>query len=205
MTVTRIVSGFAGSLPLRVPAAGTRPTSDRVREAVFSSLQAMDAVGGIRVLDLFAGSGAIALEAVSRGAASAVLVERSAAAAAICRANAAAVARAAGSDGRSRPVPTIAVRAIAVASYLGSAGPSDRFGLVFIDPPYDLGEGELSEILTALLPLLNDDAVVVVERSSRSPEPAWPSGLEPLRSKGYGETVVWYAEPAQPSAPSQSA
>src|SRR3954453_5139092 len=93
--MTRIVAGFAGSLTLQVPKSGTRPTSDRVREAIFSALDARDAIHGARVLDLYAGSGALGLEAVSRGAVSAVLVEKNAAAVQVCRRNAAALAGAA--------------------------------------------------------------------------------------------------------------
>src|SRR5690348_12518329 len=95
MAMTRIVSGFAGSLALQVPKSGTRPTSDRVREAAFSALDARGAVHGARVLDLYAGSGALGLEAASRGAAVVTLVERNPAAAQVCRRNATAVTRAA--------------------------------------------------------------------------------------------------------------
>src|SRR5689334_15415760 len=121
--MTRIVAGFAGSLALQVPKSGTRPTSDRVREAIFSALDARDAVRGARVLDRYAGSGALGLEAVSRGAASAVLVEKNAAAAQVCRRNATALIAAARSSSRqaSHPLPTIEVRASAVAPYLTGA------------------------------------------------------------------------------------
>src|SRR6185437_6015041 len=144
MAMTRIVSGFAGSLTLQVPKSGTRPTSDRVREAVFSGLDARDAVRGAHVLDLFAGSGALGLEAASRGAARVVLVEKSAAAAAVCRRNADAVVRAAPKHAR----PQVDVRATAVLPYLAAAGAA-RFDLVFVDPPYDLSDGDLLAVLTA--------------------------------------------------------
>jgi 16S rRNA (guanine966-N2)-methyltransferase len=196
--MTRIVSGFAGSLSLTVPRSGTRPTSDRVREAVFSSLEAMDAVSGINVLDLYAGSGALGLEAVSRGAASAVLVERSAQAASVCRANARAVLAAAErSPGRR---PAISVSQSSVNAYVRQPSGA-RFDLVFLDPPYDVPDDELGTVLTDLVASLSQDAVVVVERSSRSPEPRWPDGLEALRSKSYGETTVWFAQPPAPSQP----
>lgn len=195
--MTRIVSGHAGSLGLAVPRSGTRPTSDRVREAVFSSLEAMDAVSGMRVLDLYAGSGALALEAVSRGAAHAVLVEQSAKAAAVCRRNAAAVVQAV-ERGRAGERPRVEVRHGSVRSYLAQPGQVD-VDLAFLDPPYDVQESELLAVLDALLPRLADHAVVVVERSVRSPEPPWPLGLEPLRSRTYGETAVWFAQPAAPS------
>ncbi len=195
----RIVAGFAGSLGLAVPKSGTRPTSDRVREAMFSSLEAMDALHGIHVLDLYAGSGALALEAVSRGAASAVLVEQSAQAASVCRANAAALMKAAAKAGGDMR-PAIDVRQSTVGSYLAHPG-TRSVGLVFIDPPYDVDEQELSRVLAALELWLAHDAVVVVERSARSPEPVWPATLEPFRSKRYGETAVWFAQPAAPSQP----
>ncbi|GAB3802331.1 16S rRNA (guanine(966)-N(2))-methyltransferase RsmD [Humibacter antri] len=197
--MTRIVSGFAGSLSLAVPRSGTRPTSDRVREAMFSSLEAMDAVSGMNVLDLYAGSGALALEAVSRGAASAVLVEQNGQAADVCRANTAAVLKA-NDRARTGTRPRAQVRQTSVRSYL--AQPADRsMDLVFLDPPYDVTDDELSEALTALVPRLSEDALVVVERSARSPEPRWPDALELLRSKSYGETAVWFAQPAAPSQP----
>lgn len=189
--MTRIVSGFAGSLALQVPKSGTRPTSDRVREAVFSGLDARDRVRGAHVLDLFAGSGALGLEAASRGASGVVLVERSAAAAAICRRNAEAVVRAA-PDAR----PTVDVRATAVLPYLSASAGSTPFELVFVDPPYDLPDAELLTVLTAVIPLLSEDAIVCVERSTRDGAPTLPDGLELDRTRAYGETAVHYLSPA---------
>ncbi|MFF2270887.1 16S rRNA (guanine(966)-N(2))-methyltransferase RsmD [Agromyces sp. NPDC058136] len=195
--MTRIIAGFAGSLSLQVPRSGTRPTSDRVREAIFSALEARDAIDGARVLDLYAGSGALGLEAASRGAAEIVLVERAKPASDICRRNADALARA---DGGAHGVRVRVVQR-AVAAYLeGAAGPVD---LVFIDPPYDLGEQALAHDLELLAPLLSADAVVMVERSSRSPEPVWPTGLSPERRRDYGETTLWWAAADQPERPSQ--
>ncbi len=187
--MTRIVAGFAGSLPLAVPKAGTRPTSDRVREAIFSALDARDIVRGARVLDLYAGSGALGLEAASRGARIVTLVENSFGAAQLCRKNTDAVLRAA----PKKDAPKIKVSSQAVQSFLAATG--EGFDLVFLDPPYDLPEVELGHNLVALAPLLDEDALVVVERSSRSPEPAWGPGLECDRRKDYGDTTVWYAVP----------
>lgn len=186
------MAGAAGSVSLAVPRSGTRPTSDRVREAVFSALDSADRLHGTAVLDLYAGSGALGLEAASRGASSVVLVERAAAAAGVCRRNAAAVLRAA-------PGAHIRVAAAPVASFLASGVPEAPFDLVFLDPPYDLAEGELAAALAALNPLLVDDAWVVVERSTRSPEPGWPEGLRPIRSRRYGETTVWFARGITPA------
>ncbi|WP_157427846.1 RsmD family RNA methyltransferase [Agromyces salentinus] len=196
--MTRIIAGTAGSLTLAVPRSGTRPTSDRVREAIFSALESRDAIDGAVVLDLYAGSGALGLESASRGAVEVVLVERAKPAAEVCRRNADAVTRAIGRGAaRIRVVPR------AVAAYLETAPAG--VDLAFIDPPYDLDEGALGRDLELLAPLLNADAVVVVERSSRSPEPTWPSGIEPERRRDYGETTLWWAttedQPARPSQP----
>jgi 16S rRNA (guanine966-N2)-methyltransferase len=155
---------------------------------MFSALEARDAVDDAQVLDLYAGSGALGLEAASRGAIEVVLVERAAAAAAVCRTNALAVQKA------SPRKLTITVAARSVQSYLDSA--VGTFDLVFLDPPYELPDGELASNLTALPRILSKDALVVVERSTRTPEPTWPDGLVPIRSKKYGETMVWWAVPA---------
>ena len=188
-----------------MPGVGTRPTSDRVRESLFGALEALSVIDGARVLDLYAGSGALGLEALSRGGASADLVERGRQAAAIVRRNAAVVAKAAGrSAGR--------VHEGAVHTYLQrAAGP---FDLVFTDPPYDLDDAAMTADLVALAPLLSPDAVVVVERARRATPPDFgAAGLELFREKSYGDTTLWWAEPAadegssaddQPETESQS-
>lgn len=199
--MTRIIAGFAGSLTLKVPSAGTRPTSDRVREAIFSALSARDAIEGMRVLDLYAGSGALALEAISRGAASAVLVEKSFAAVQVCKANAALVAARAGRANQTAPTgragrgerPSIQIIGKPATSYLSSA--LDQFDLVFIDPPYEVGGLELDHVLEGLVPRLAPDAVVALERSSRTPVPAWPAGLALDKVSRYGETAVYWLSP----------
>lgn len=180
--MTRIVSGTAGGRTLQVPAGGTRPTSDRVREALFSRLEHLGVVAGARVLDLYAGSGALGLEAASRGAADVVLVESAKPAAQVCRRNAVTL----GLDAQVVPRR--------VQAYLADppAAPAD---LVLLDPPYDTGEPDLAEVLAALTPHLAPDAVVVVERSVRNAEPGWPAGLTRTDERRYGETVLWFAEP----------
>ncbi|MDQ0743433.1 16S rRNA (guanine966-N2)-methyltransferase [Clavibacter sp. B3I6] len=185
--MTRIVAGYAGSLVLRVPRTGTRPTSDRVREALFSGLEARDALDGARVLDLYAGSGALGLEAASRGASEVVLVERAVPAAAVCRSNALLIERAAPRDA----VPRIRVAAQSVHAFL--AGDRGAYDVAFLDPPYEVGDAELADELAALVPRLVGGAVVMVERSARSAEPAWPAGIARDRRKAYGDTVVWWA------------
>ncbi|MCH8626896.1 16S rRNA (guanine(966)-N(2))-methyltransferase RsmD [Arsenicicoccus piscis] len=187
--MTRIIAGVAGGRRIATPSgSGTRPTSDRVREAIFSRLEHEDLLEGARVLDLYAGSGALGLEACSRGAAEALLVESSRAAAQII-------------SGNIRDLGLRQARVVTrpVATLLGagpSGGAGTGFDVVLSDPPYDLGDGALHADLVALVDhgWLAPAAVVVVERSSRSGEPRWPNGLEQVAHKRYGETSVWYAE-----------
>lgn len=187
--MTRIVAGTAGGRTLRVPRAGTRPTSERVREALFSRLEHLDAVDDARVLDLYAGSGALGLEAASRGAREVVLVEAAREAAEVCRAN----ARTLGLADRVRVAAERAERWLAH----GEQG----FDLVLADPPYDVTEQDLAAVLAAVAGAVAPHGLVVVERSSRSPEPAWPAGgpggqgLVRTDDRRYGETRVWFAEP----------
>jgi 16S rRNA (guanine966-N2)-methyltransferase len=180
--VPRIVAGWAGSLQLAVPPDGTRPTSDRTREALFSMLESRDAVAGAAVLDLYAGSGAFGLEAVSRGAASVVLVEKAPRAARVIRENLGRLRRAAGG-----PLDAAVVQQ-AVRTFLTTAAPG--VGLAFLDPPYDLPDEDVAADLVALAPLLEPDALVLVERSSRSPVPALPPGLVLERTRTYGDTAA---------------
>ena len=178
-----------------MPSAGTRPTSDRVRESLFGALESADGIEGARVLDLYAGSGALGLESLSRGAASVDLVEKGRQAAAIVRRNAATVAKAGG-------IATGRVHESAVHPFLVRA--SGTFDLVFSDPPYDIADEAMNADLVALAPLLSPDALVVVERAKRSSPPDFAAaGLRLLRDKAYGDTTLWWAEP-QPAAESQS-
>ena len=181
--MTRIISGVHGGRRIHTPrGSATRPTSDRTREGLFSSLAARGWIDGAAVLDLFAGSGALGLEAISRGATSALLVDQDRGAVAAMRRTVADLG-----------VNQVRVQARDVRAYLGGLPvPAD---LVFIDPPYDLAEATLSEVLARLTEgWLADGAVVVVERSSRSPEPTWPAGLAVVQSRTYGETVIWLAD-----------
>jgi 16S rRNA (guanine966-N2)-methyltransferase len=184
--MTRIIGGFAGSLALVVPSAGTRPTSDMVREAVFSALQARDGLSGARVLDLYAGSGALGLEAASRGAASVTLVDNSQRAANTCRRNAAHILKSA-PKGRSVSVD---VSSSPVQAFV--SGSRQFWDVVFLDPPYELGNAEITHNLEALVPRLAPDAVVVLERSSRDAQPALPTGLQLDRRKDYGDTALYW-------------
>ncbi|MBP1324948.1 16S rRNA (guanine966-N2)-methyltransferase [Leucobacter exalbidus] len=196
--MTRIISGVAGSLRLEVPQAGTRPTSDRVREAIFSTLVSWGLTEDARVLDLYAGSGALGLESASRGAASVTLVEKNQQAAGVAERNWRTI-KPSFAHARVQP-PVVEVAKQSVQAFLDARAlrdPAPTWDVVFLDPPYDLGEAELSANLAALVPMLAADAAVLVERSSRSPEPTWPAGLEPVRDKRHGETALWWAEPTQ--------
>lgn len=187
----RIIAGRYGGRTLRAPdGRGTRPTSDRVRESVFGTLESMDAIADARVLDLYAGSGALGLEAWSRGAASVELVERGRAAAGVITRNIAAVSR---SVGGATSAPT-RVHHSSVRAFLSrTSGPYD---LVFTDPPYELDDAAMTDDLAALAPALAPGAIVVIERARRSTEPALAAcGLELLREKSYGDTRVWWAVP----------
>lgn len=188
--VPRIIAGWAGSLQLAVPPDGTRPTSDRTREAVFSMLESRHAIAGAAVLDLYAGSGAFGLEALSRGAASAVLVEQAPKAARAIRGNLERLRRAA-------PGPLDAqVAQQTVGAYLAAAPAG--IGLAFLDPPYDAPPGQVAADLEALAPLLTPDAVVLVERASRSPAPVPPAPLRLERTRTYGDTAVHVLTRAAP-------
>jgi 16S rRNA (guanine966-N2)-methyltransferase len=173
----RIVGGTAGGRRLVTPAGrATRPTSDRVREGLFSSLGGD--LSGRSFLDLYAGSGAVGLEAASRGAASVVLVERDAKALHAIRENVAAL----GFDG-------VAVRAEDVSRFLRE--PATPYDAIFLDPPY-------ADSIDGVLALLVDGGwvaaggVVVVERDTRGAAVTWPHGIEEDRSRRYGDSTLWY-------------
>ena len=181
--MTRIIAGAAKGRRLEIPSQGTRPTSDKVRGAIFSRLLGWGAVEDAHVLDLFAGSGALALEALSTGAADAVAVEKSPAASAIVRKNAQSCG--------FQDVLTVATSD--VTDYLTRTRPTrEGLDLVFIDPPYSCTEQEVSGVLEALLPHLHVDATIVLERDGRSPEPTIPPELTVLSGKRWGDTAAWY-------------
>jgi 16S rRNA (guanine966-N2)-methyltransferase len=192
--MTRIVAGAPGGTPLSaVPGSLTRPTTDRVKEALFSRLDAFDVVAGARVLDLYAGSGSLGVESGSRGARTVELVESDAKASAVCQRNADLIN---GVLGRK----AVTVHRSKVEPFLDRAAPDDTWDLVYLDPPYPLEEEALAAVLQKLSAHLAPAAVVVVERSSRSPEPQWPGALARFAEKKYGETRLWFAEPFVPDA-----
>ena len=195
--MTRIIAGRAGGRRL-VTAAGrsTRPTSDRTREGLFATVTAIRGeLAGAAVLDLYAGSGAVGLEALSRGARDVLLVESDARAARVIRENIAAVG-----------LPGARLATDKVERLLGR-GPDEATeprDFVFADPPYAAPQDELTRMLVALAAggWLAPGALVTIERATRSGPPVWPVGYETDRSRRYGEATLWYglAAGVQPAA-----
>jgi 16S rRNA (guanine966-N2)-methyltransferase len=189
--MTRIIGGSAGGRRISVPrGVNTRPTSDRVREALFSAFESWcGSLSGLRFLDLYAGSGAVGLEAWSRGAGVVTLVEQD-------RRTAGMIATNARNLGFTRAD-------IVTGSVSGTLArrPSAPYDVAFLDPPYALSDPEVAADLVALSlqGWLVPGAMVVVERASRSAEPAWPEGFGDTRQKKYGETVLWYVHAAPTS------
>ena len=181
--MTRVVAGAARGRRLAVPPGrGTRPTSDRAREALFSTLESLlGTCAGRRVLDLYAGSGAVGLEALSRGAAHALLIEADPRAARTIQDNVASLGLS-GAELRQTRVERLAADGL----------PGPAYDVVFADPPYELPDDALRQVLTTLRPALAPDAVVVVERASRGPAWAWPEGYAAARQRRYGEATLWY-------------
>ncbi|MZD05241.1 16S rRNA (guanine(966)-N(2))-methyltransferase RsmD [Streptomyces sp. SID5785] len=187
--MTRVIAGRAGGRRLAVPPGnGTRPTSDRAREGLFSTWQALlGTLDGTRVADLYAGSGAVGLEALSRGAAHALLVEADARAARTVRENVKAIG-----------LPGAETRTGKAEQIVAGPAPGTPYDLVFLDPPYAVSDDDLREILLTLRTQgwLTDDALVTVERSTRGGDFRWPDGFEGLRSRRYGEGTFWYGRAA---------
>ncbi len=183
---TRIVGGAAKGRRITVPASGTRPTSERARAALFNTLAGVLDLDGARVLDLFAGSGAIGLEALSRGATHATFVESDRRAAHVLAANLAALAL---------PGAQL-LRAPVEAVLAGSAG--EPFDLVFADPPYALADDAVQALLLRLVDgdWLAPGGIVVIERSARGPALGWPDVIDALKHRRYGEGVLWYGRRA---------
>lgn len=183
--MTRIVAGTLGGRRLAVPpGGGTRPTSDRVREALFSALEAMTGLAGARFADLYAGSGAVGLEALSRGAAHVLLVESDPRAARVTRANLTGL----------RAGPAARLVTARVAQVLAAGPEGGPYDVVFADPPYATSDTDVRAVLTGLVSgdWLAPDAVVVVERATRGGPVVWIDGITAERSRRYGETTLWY-------------
>jgi 16S rRNA (guanine966-N2)-methyltransferase len=184
--VTRIIAGQAKGRTLKTPPGqGTRPTSDRAREGLFSALDSYlgEGMPGIRLIDAYSGSGAVGLEALSRGAGAALLIESDRRAAEVIRGNLAALGLTGGRLVADR-----------VEKLAAEPCPDEPYDVLFLDPPYALDAKLLAELITAFAEhgWLSDDALVCVERSARDPEWIWPAGFEPLRARAYGEGMLWY-------------
>ena len=188
--MTRIIAGVAGGRRLATaPGTTTRPTADRAREGLFATVLAV--LGGLdsaTVLDLYAGSGAVGLEALSRGASDVLLVEADGRAARVIKQNIAVVGLP-GAQLITDKVDRVLARG------LGEAPPRS---FVFADPPYAAGDDELTGMLAALIRYgwLAPGALIAIERSTRSGPPPWPAGYESDRSRRYGETTLWYGRAA---------
>jgi 16S rRNA (guanine966-N2)-methyltransferase len=187
--VTRVIAGSAGGRRLAVPpGAGTRPTSDRAREGLFSTWESLrGTLAGARVLDLFAGSGAVGLEALSRGGAHVLLVEADMRAVRTVRANV-----------RALGLPGAEVRAERAQKAIAGPAPAEPYDVVFLDPPNAVSDAELCEILVTLRARrwLAQEAFATVERSTRGGDFRWPEGFDGLRARRYGEGTLWYGRAA---------
>lgn len=185
--MTRIIGGVAGGRRIAVPPRGTRPTTDRVRESLFNIVAARRDLTGLAVLDLYAGSGALGLEALSRGAASALFVESDQRAAAVLARNIEAL----GLTGSTLRRGTVG--AVLAA---GTASPVD---LVLADPPYEVGAAEVEAVLAALTSQgwVRAGTIAVVERAAASAALTWPAGWSRWPERVYGDTRLELAERLQ--------
>jgi len=183
--VARVIAGEAGGRRLAVPdGRHTRPTSDRAREGLFATISSMlGSLAGARVLDLYAGSGAVGLEALSRGAEHVLLVEHGARAVRVIRENIDAIG-----------LPGAELAADRVERVLARGPDKDRYDVVFADPPYALADATVSRVLSLLAEQgwLAPGALVIVERATRSGPVSWPDGVVPDRARRYGEATFWY-------------
>ena len=188
----RIIAGVAKGRTLSTVAGATRPTSDRAREGLFSSLLSeFGDFTALHVLDLFAGSGAIGLEALSRGAGLVHAVEKNDGACKTVTKNAELVQRA-------KTLGEFHLYSMSAQKFLEIPAPS-KYDFVYLDPPYDFSDVELYKALVQLRSgdFLKEDAVIAVERASKSGAMKWPSGYEPLRERNYGQAVIYYGKLAQ--------
>jgi len=211
--VARVIAGEAGGRRLAVPdGRDTRPTSDRAREGLFSTIVSMlGSLAGARVLDLYAGSGAVGLEALSRGADHVLLVEQGARATRVIRENIEAIGlpgAVLAADRVERVLargPAPAGGQDSPASAAGQDRPEEgRYDVVFADPPYALADTAVSQVLSLLADQgwLAPSALVIVERATRSGPVSWPDGFVPDRTRRYGEATFWYGlGPKTPRSP----
>jgi len=195
--VPRVIAGQAGGRRLAVPdGRDTRPTSDRAREGLFATISSIvGSLDGARVLDLYAGSGAVGLEALSRGAGHVLLVEQGARAVRVIRENIASIG-----------LPGAVLAADRVERVLARGPDGNRYDVVFADPPYALADAAVERVLTLLAETgwLAPGALVVVERATRSGPVSWPDGFVPDRERRYGEATFWYGLVPGPPEPPES-
>jgi 16S rRNA (guanine966-N2)-methyltransferase len=195
--VARVIAGEAGGRRLAVPdGRDTRPTSDRAREGLFAAIVSMlGSLAGSRVLDLYAGSGAVGLEALSRGADHVLLVEQGARATRVIRENIEAI---------GLPGAVLAADRVERVLARGLAPAEGRYDVVFADPPYALADTAVSQVLSLLADQawLAPGALVIVERATRSGPVSWPDGFVPDKTRRYGEATFWYGlGPKTPKSP----
>jgi 16S rRNA (guanine966-N2)-methyltransferase len=188
--VARVIAGEAGGRRLAVPdGRDTRPTSDRAREGLFATITSIAGpLDGARVLDLYAGSGAVGLEALSRGAGHVLLVEQGARAVRVIKENIEAIG-----------LPGAVLVADRVERALARGPDGDRYDIVFADPPYALTDAAVERVLSLLAEggWLAPGALVIVERATRSGPVSWPDGFSPDRDRRYGEATFWYGLASQ--------
>lgn len=186
----RIIAGAAKGRPISAVASATRPTSDRAREALFSTLTSeFGEFDGLKVLDLYAGTGAVALEALSRGAALVHAVEKDESAGKAISANFDAIKSA-------ELKGSFHLYTMGVHRFLGDKS-QYRYHFIYIDPPYDVDDIDVVETLVQLQEnqFLDPDAIIAIERNSRVREISWPYGYEQVRVKNYGQATIFYGAP----------
>ena len=188
----RIIAGVAKGRTLSTVSGATKPTSDRAREGLFSSLTSeFGDFLGLHVLDLFAGSGAVGLEALSRGATLVHGVENESDAIKTITTNSEIVSKA-------RPTGKFHLYSMSVQRFVSDPA-HDQYHLVYIDPPYDLPSSQLEEILRLLAQgnFLKSDAFIAVERRAKGGQFTWPQSYEPVRERNYGQATIYYANAAR--------
>lgn len=185
--MTRIIAGDLRGRNIKVPDSGTRPTSDRVREAIFSTLTSLDAIADLNVLDLYSGSGALGIEALSRGAKSCVFVENNRNASSVIQKNL---------EDLNIEAHVLEVKVESLLNKVPSSKLTSPFQLVFLDPPYEYSLQEISKVLNLGLSnsWFSQDAILVIETGKGIKEFIWPEGFESVREKSYGDTSVWYGQ-----------
>ena len=184
----RIIAGVARGRTLGSVAGATRPTSDRAREGLFSSLTSeFGSFEGVHVLDLFGGSGAIALESLSRGATLVHVVEKDDDAQKTIETNYELVKK-------SNPPGKFQLFGMSAERFLKDL-PKAKYHLVYIDPPYDFSNQAVEDVLSALHDgeFLSSDAFIAVERTARGAQFIWPDAFSPARERNYGQATIYYA------------